>query len=89
MARLAKKFSQAHLAELIGIDASVLGRIEAGKVGLEVPRLITIASLLGVTTSWLMGENGAEGPKTSGSAPGSSVGGLAVEDDEVTSPGED
>jgi transcriptional regulator with XRE-family HTH domain len=57
--------SRQELAGLLGIDTSVLGRIERGHVSVNADRLVLIARLLGVSAAFLLGEIEAEESKAS------------------------
>lgn len=55
-ARKAAGFSRKRLSGLLGIDQSVLGRIERDELTVTAERLVLLARLLGTTTSYLLGE---------------------------------
>lgn len=59
-ARIAAKLSRSDLAAMVGIDYSVMGRIERDEVGITTDRLVLIARLLNTTAAKLLGETPTE-----------------------------
>lgn len=63
--RLSKKLSQEELAQKIGYkEKSSIAKIESGKIDLPQSKIIAIANALGITPSYLMGENEESDDKT-------------------------
>ncbi|MBQ7836713.1 MAG: helix-turn-helix transcriptional regulator [Clostridia bacterium] len=52
--RISKEWTQAHLAEISGIEPSNISHIERAATKLSLPTLISIANALGVTTDELI-----------------------------------
>ncbi|MBN9293283.1 MAG: helix-turn-helix transcriptional regulator [Flavobacteriia bacterium] len=54
--RLSKNFTQNYMADELGIDGANYGRLERGETGISVDRLKKVAKILGVKTSFLIGD---------------------------------
>ncbi|MFD5179971.1 TetR family transcriptional regulator [Nocardia sp. NPDC058379] len=61
-ARTAAGLSLRETARRIEVSAATLSAIETGKTGVSVPRLRSLATELGTTTQWLIGEPTARAP---------------------------
>lgn len=59
-ARQAKQLTQRELAKRVGMDQAHISRLEHGGRGLSMEYLQALARELGVTTSYLLGEEGQE-----------------------------
>ncbi len=55
-ARIAAGLSLRAAAQRIGVSPATLSAVENGKTGISVPRLRVLATVLGTTVSWLVGE---------------------------------
>ncbi|MEV0063273.1 TetR family transcriptional regulator [Nocardia sp. NPDC050718] len=62
-ARTAAGLSLRETARRIEVSAATLSAIETGKTGVSVPRLRSLATELGTTTQWLIGEPTARAPE--------------------------
>ncbi|MET9215572.1 MULTISPECIES: TetR family transcriptional regulator [unclassified Nocardia] len=62
-ARTAAGLSLRETARRIEVSAATLSAIETGKTGVSVPRLRSLATELGTTTQWLIGEPAARAPE--------------------------
>ena len=54
-ARLAKKMSQAELAEVIDVSPSFVSIIESGKQGMNIRAFASICDALDISADWLLG----------------------------------
>lgn len=56
-ARKARRYTQRQLADLVGMDQGHISRLENGGKGVSMEHLPTLARVLGVTISHLLGED--------------------------------